>query len=141
MATGPTIDISEDWEFFDNKQDVTLVLPDGRSSNTVALQDEIGMAQVEVADGALGFRQFCTWRLFRKQLDGLVPILNAYVQDSNGQRWYIRDPRILAWGTAYVVTCTLEGGETTPELVLPSGSGSGPSGLLWGGSGQKLVWG
>lgn len=123
MPAGPTLDVSEDYNLFDNQQDVRLVLPDGRSIITTALQEEVDTVQVELGDGALGFRQYCTWHLFRNRLNGLVPAINSYILDPYNQKWFVGACNQQTWGTRWRLTCEMEAGKPQYQLRLPPEAG------------------
>jgi hypothetical protein len=141
MAAGPKLDISADYDLWDNQQDVTLFVPDGRSIPVSALMGEISMVPVELGEGNIGYRQFVDWRLPRALLGGLVPIIRSYILDPRGQKWFVGSCNIAAWGTSYQLSTELEAGEVTPEIVLP-GTGTGSSDLIWSGSGLEspIIW-
>jgi hypothetical protein len=135
MPAGPTLDVSEDYNLFDNQQDVTLFLPDGRSVVTTGLQEEVDTVQVELGDGALGFRQYCTWHLFRNRLNGLVPHINSYILDPYGQKWFVGSCNQQTWGTRWRLVCEMEAGKPQYQLWLPQKPTPQPT------TGSPMAWG
>lgn len=67
----PTIDVSNDYVVFDNTQIINLLNPDGSGGYVpFCLQQGVDTVLSDMGDGTLGYRTFCVWNLWRKNLRG-----------------------------------------------------------------------
>ena len=133
MPAGPRLDVSEDYNLFDNQEDVLLVNPDGAKLITTALREEVDTVPFDVGGGAIGYRSYTTWHVFRNRLYGFVPKVNAYIQDPWGVRWFVGACNLQTWGTRWRLSCEAEAGEGTRQIWIPTGPGRRiiSSGLVW----------
>lgn len=68
----PTIDVSDDYLVFDNTQTVKITNPDGSSGYVPhCLQQGVDTVLSDMGDGTLGYRTFCVWNAWRKNLDSV----------------------------------------------------------------------
>lgn len=119
MPAGPTLDVSEDYNLFDNQEDVWLVNPDGQKVLTTALREEVDTVPVDVGGGNIAFHTYTTWHVFRNRLNGFTPRANGFIQDPNGVKWFIGAINLQTWGTRWRLTCEAEAGEGTRQIIIP----------------------
>lgn len=112
----PTINVEADFLAIDNLQTVTVTNPDGTTTSTRALQEGVDTVPFDLPGGALGFRTYCTWHLFRADLSGFVPQFSCLVTDPDGLKWYAGAISSVTWGTRYVLQCEAQAGQAVEEI-------------------------
>lgn len=112
----PTLNIEADFLAFDNLQVVTVTNPDGATTVTRALQEGVDTVPYDQGNGALGYRTYSTWHLFRADLSGLVPQFSARITDPDGRNWYAGGINTMTWGSRYVLQCEAEAGQAVEEI-------------------------
>ena len=60
MPAGPRLDVSEDYNLFDNQEDVLLVNPDGAKLITTALREEVDTVLYHLACFSKSAIRFCS---------------------------------------------------------------------------------
>lgn len=121
MRIPPTLNVENDWLFFDNLQPIYLQNQNQPDVAFVqyALQEGIDTIMADVGDGALGYRTFCTWHVWRNQLNNFVPQINCKLTDKAGRNWYVANVNLHVWGNKYQLDCELEAGLGVVSVVLP----------------------
>lgn len=116
----PTIDTSNDYLAFDNTQTVMLTNPDDSIHlTTYALQEGIDTIMADMGDGNLGFRTFCIWHVWKKNLNNFTPKINCKIVDKEGYVWYVANIRVDVWGEKYQLDCEAEAGQGVVSVELP----------------------
>lgn len=112
----PTINVEADFLAVDNLQTVTITNPDGATTSTRALQEGVDTVPYDLPGGALGYRTYCTWHLWRADLSGLVPQFSTAITDGDGRQWFAGGITAATWGTRYVLQCEAESGQAVEEI-------------------------
>jgi hypothetical protein len=128
MPIPPILDVSNDWLIFDNQQPVTL---QNQNDNFIAvipwaLQEGIDTIMSDMGDGALGFRTFSTWHVWKPLLNGYVPQINCKLTDKAGRNWYVANVNVHVWGNKYQLDCELEAGIGVVPVDLPIATSTTP---------------
>lgn len=120
----PTIDVSNDYAVFDNTQPIIIRNPNGEQKPAShALQQGIDSVLSDSGDGTLAYRTFCTWHVWRKNLNFsspvFVPQLNCRITDNRGVRWFGSSVNLDVWGEKYSIECEAQAGTVVQGVDLP----------------------
>lgn len=146
----PTIDTSQDYLVVDNTQTVLFTFLDGSTlSVDYCLQEGISMDYSDHVRGAIGYRTFCVWHVWKEPIRAAIAAQDAanppgFIQhdtgatdaltwrqadvqiqigskltDKNGFDWYVARVHLDVWGTKYMIECEGSSGMPTQEVDLP----------------------